>query len=395
MGMWLRYRRGERGTVFLLAMAILTVLLFLGASLIERAESNLARATADSRYARSFHLAEAGIHKALWELNQPSGWLSYQGQEPVSMGEGFFEVTVSPSPGERGVFTERLTVLSTGYMRAPGNGRRLPARIQVIATKEPKYFAYAVYGKDKVTIGNGTVTVRADSYDSTMGEYGPGNTSAQADVGTGSTAANAVEILPQGEVHGSITVGAGATNPAGCVSNKGLITGMISAAQTPNYLPSITRVPPGAIELGDVWLEANQELVLSEGTYHATDIDVSGNAKITCNGKVVIYVDESSDPNTPEIRIGGNGFVNTSRLPSNLVLYCLSDVVRVDITGNGTFYGGIYAPQAAITLGSGVVYGSLVGRTVTLNGATAHVHYDEALRDQSNPKVLMASWQQL
>jgi hypothetical protein len=288
-----------------------------------------------------------------------------------------------------------VTLDSTGYMPGPHGGRRLPVRVRVIGTKEPKYFSYAVYGKDKVTIGNGTVTVKADSYDSDNGNYGPGNTGEHADVGTSSTAANAIEILPQGEVHGSITVGSGASNPAACVNNKGLITGTISAALTPNYLPSITSLPSGLIQLGDVYLESNQELILDQGNYHMTDLDILGSAQIICNGKVVIYLDESTDRGSPDIRIGGNGMVNTSGIPSNLLIYCMTDVVSVAITGNGTFYGGIYAPQAAVTLSSGVVNGSLVGKTVTLNGATSHVHYDESLRDQTNPKVLMASWQEL
>jgi len=389
------YNAGERGTVLLIAMLILAVLLFLGGSLIERAQNGVARAATDGLRGRSFHLAEAGIDRALWSLNQPGGWEAYNGEGPVTLGGGSFTVTVTPPGNQRGVFTDRVTLDSTGYMPGPHGGRRLPVRVRVIGTKEPKYFSYAVYGKDKVTIGNGTVTVKADSYDSDNGNYGPGNTGEHADVGTSSTAANAIEILPQGEVHGSITVGSGASNPAACVNNKGLITGTISAALTPNYLPSITSLPSGLIQLGDVYLESNQELILDQGNYHMTDLDILGSAQIICNGKVVIYLDESTDRGSPDIRIGGNGMVNTSGIPSNLLIYCMTDVVSVAITGNGTFYGGIYAPQAAVTLSSGVVNGSLVGKTVTLNGATSHVHYDESLRDQTNPKVLMASWQEL
>jgi hypothetical protein len=388
-------KRTERGAVLLLAAVILTVLLFLGASLIERAQSSVSRADAEDVSARSFHLAEAGLHKAVWELNQANGWFTYSGESPIALGGGHFRVDISPDPVARSVFTDQLTVVSTGYLPGPDGAPRLPVTVRAIVQRDPKYFAYAVFGNDKVTIGNGLVTVLADSYISTSGNYGGGNVRANADIGTNSTAASAIEILPMGEVHGNVVVGAGTTTPSGCVSNEGLITGTVSSALTPNLLPSVTRVPPGAIQLGDVYLDSNQQLVLNDGVYHMTDLDILGNAKIVCNGKVVVYIDESGDGGSPDIRIGGNGIVNTSGLPSNLILYCLNDVVNIAISGSAAFYGGIYAPQATISLNSGAVYGSLVGREVDMNDAASSIHYDEVLRDQSNSRASIISWQEL
>jgi cytoskeletal protein CcmA (bactofilin family) len=263
----------------------------------------------------------------------------------------------------------------------------------VITHKEPRYFEFAIFGNDQVTVGNGTVTVKADSYTSDDGSYGGSNVTQNADIGTNSTAADAVTILPQGEVHGNVQVGCGAAAPDLCVDNKGIITGEISALDNPSNLPSITSFPSGAIELGDVWLDYNQELVLNEGTYHMTDLDVFGSAQVTCNGKVVIYIDQTTDTATPDVRVGGNGIVNTSQIPANLIIYCASDVTKITISGNGAVYGGIYAPNAAITISSGQVFGSVVGRTVTLNGANSHIHYDEALRDHVNPNAVIRSWE--
>jgi len=389
------YSHGAQGAVFLISMVVLTVLLLLGASLIERAQTSVFRASVESRSTRSFHLAEAAIQKAMWGLNQPNGWLLYTGESSTTLGGGSFALTVSPPPSQRGVFTDRLFLLATGYLPGPNGQQRYPVRVRVVASKDPRYFAYAVFGSEKVNIGNGTVTVLTDSYTSNEGGYGGGNTAWSGDIGTNATGANAVEILPQGTVNGSISVGAGATDPSACVNNKGTINGTISALPAQNLLPSIGAIPTGVIELGDVWLEADQVLTLNEGSYHMTDLDIFGNAKVVCNGKVVIYLDETSDAATPDIRIGGNGIVNTSQIPANLAIYCKNDVTNIAIGGNGAFYGGIYAPNAHITLNAGDVYGSLVGRTVTLNGANANVHYDEALRDNSNPRAIIRSWQVL
>jgi len=389
------YRHSDRGWVMLAAMVTLSVLLFRGVSLIERAQNSLYRTTVDNRAARSFHLADAGIQMAVWSLNQHDGWLTYGGEQGTRLGGGFYEVTVLPPPAEREPSTSYLTLVSTGYLEGPGGTRVTPCRIHATVGKDPRFFSYAVFGGEKVTIGNGTVTVKTDSYDSRNGGYGGSNVRANADVGTNSTAPGAVEILPRGEVYGDISVGAGAAVPANCVNNKGLVAGVTTAAQSPVLLPSVRTVPSNAINLGDVWLDGSQNLVLNEGTYYMTDLDMFGSAKITCNGKVVIYLDCSSDKDSPEIRIGGNGIVNTSGIPGNLVLYCRDDVAQIAISGASAFYGGIYAPRAAITLNSGAVYGSVIGRTVTMNGATSHVHYDEALQDPANPHAVLCSWHQL
>jgi len=387
-----RHRPGEHGSIFLLALLILTVLFLLGASLIERSIAAVAHAATENRSAKSFQLAEAGVHKALWALNQPNGWLTYTGDSDLDLATGTVDIAVTPPPSQRGVFTESLYIISSAHLPGPNGGQRSPCTVRMITHKDPRYFAYAVFGDQRVTIGNGTVTVKADSYTSDDGTYGGSNVGAKADIGTNSTAADAVTILPQGEVHGNVTVGAGAPSPSGCVNNKGIITGDIAALGVPNLLPSIPSVPPGAIELGDIWLDANDELVLDAGTYHMTDLDLFGSSQITCNGQVTLYIDMTTD-STPDLRIGGNGIVNTSQIPSNLTIYCLEDVPNITVSGNAALYAGIYAPQADIVLNSGELYGSVIGRSITLNGATAHVHYDQALRDHANPRAIMRSWE--
>ena len=390
-----RYQSTQRGWVFLGAIVTLTVLLILGASLIQRSQNALYRTTIDNRSARSFQLAEAGLHHALWSLNQPNGWLTYAGQSNIALAGGTYQVTVSPAPGARGVNTNYLTLLAKGSLQQPNGRSAVSSGIHAIVTKDERYFSYAVFGRQKVTIGNGTVTLKADSYTSTDGSYGGTNVKAHANVGTNSKDLNAVEILPQGEVHGDVIVGAGATTPSACVNNKGTITGAIMAADTPVLLPSITSIPAGAVNLGDVYLDGSTVMTLSAGTYYMTDLDILGSAQIVCNGKVVIYLDQTSDTGSPDVRIGGNGVVNTSAIPSNLVIYCRDDVTNVSFSGASTFYGAIYAPQAAIILNSGAVYGSVIGRTVTMNGATAHVHYDEAIYDPANPHAVIRSWHEL
>ncbi len=102
-------------------------------------------------------------------------------------------------------------------------------------------------------------------------------------------------------------------------------------------------------------------------------------------GAVKIYV-------TGSISISGNGVSTAGNLPPNLLIYGTRDptstnpacvgsncCTSVSISGNGNFYGAVYAPAATISQsGNGAVYGSLTGNTINISG-NGGFHYDEAL----------------
>lgn len=99
-----------------------------------------------------------------------------------------------------------------------------------------------------------------------------------------------------------------------------------------------------------------------------------------------------------DIKIAGNGVSNgatdsstgqfISGIPAALQIYGTSTsttLQSIDIKGNGTLSGVVYAPNADVAIsggGSGSentdVYGSIVGDKITVSGNTAF-HYDEAL----------------
>jgi len=87
-------RRGEHGSIFLLSIVVLTVLFLLGASLVQRAQTAIYRASIDSASAKSFRLAEVDIHTATWALNPPNGWLTYTGESAALLPGGFARLSV-------------------------------------------------------------------------------------------------------------------------------------------------------------------------------------------------------------------------------------------------------------------------------------------------------------
>jgi type II secretory pathway component PulK len=75
-----------------MALILLSVLLILAGGL----SSNLIRAYSmrrkDHLQAKAFHIAEGGLHKALWELSSSSA--DYAGEKETSLGEGSFRIEV-------------------------------------------------------------------------------------------------------------------------------------------------------------------------------------------------------------------------------------------------------------------------------------------------------------
>ena len=86
------------------------------------------------------------------------------------------------------------------------------------------------------------------------------------------------------------------------------------------------------------------------------------------------------------VDIQGNGMVNSNNQPGDLELYGIQPgnggTQTVALGGNGQLTAAVYAPGADIAVNgsgsNGHVYGSFVGKTVTMNGVT-NLHYDEAL----------------
>lgn len=98
----------ERGSATLLAVIFLSVLLTLTValgSIIGRAYSMSGKGCLR---AKAFHIAEGGLHKAMWKLSRSPA--DYAGEKETLLGEGAFTVEVSSLEGEPG----RRIITSSG-----------------------------------------------------------------------------------------------------------------------------------------------------------------------------------------------------------------------------------------------------------------------------------------
>ena len=119
-----------------------------------------------------------------------------------------------------------------------------------------------------------------------------------------------------------------------------------------------------------------------------TVIKVSGQGSIVVNaasGSITPKVEIFTEA---DVSISGNGVANAGK-PINFMLWgtrpqTSTTAQTIDINGNGVLSSVVYAPNAKISMNgggnSGNVYGSMVGKTVSVTGNSAF-HYDESLAD--------------
>ena len=233
-----------------------------------------------------------------------------------------------------------------------------------------------------------------DSYNSNYGAYGGSNISTAGTMAVNSTAIGALGLSGNAKINGNALVGYGG-NPTVVVSTSGnaKVAGTRSnLAQSWNN-PGATTVPVGATAVS-LTVSGNNTLTLSAGTYSASSISISGNAKIVTSGQVSIYVSGA-------INISGNGILVTNNHPANLMLYSMGSS-NVSISGNGSFYGGVYAPNSAVTTsGNGDFFGAMISKTYTQSG-NGSLHYDLAMNAIQGPVdpnqtqiVRVKAWQEL
>jgi hypothetical protein len=133
----------------------------------------------------------------------------------------------------------------------------------------------------------------------------------------------------------------------------------------------------------------NQTLTLAgnpDGSPTYIEIYVTGNISVAGSSQIVMQPGvKATIYFAANVDITGNGIVNSNNQPGDLLLYGIqptSGSPHVNLGGNGQITAAVYAPghDVAVNGGgtNGHVFGSIVGKTVTMTGVT-NLHYDEAL----------------
>lgn len=351
--------KNERGIVLVLSLLMLTILSILALSFLTLAlhENNIAHNY--TRHTQAFFVAEAGVEKAINELNLDP---TYTGEPTTAFGSGTYDVTVEE--------------LSPGLYRITGNGQVLNARssIQVVVNRPlVPMFPFAAYAGSEVYMDNNSQT---DSYSCEDGSPGT-----EGDIGSGGNITLDSNVAINGDVYAG-----GSINATG----NAVVNGTEYIGTTPVFLSPID-AGAGMTDL----VVTDETITLAAGTYYFRDVSIQGTGELKISGKVTIYLTGSFYMNKGTAgNVGGD--------PRNLSI--LTSYVSASATDYGAhlnndavFVGTIYGPDAALYMdNSTVVYGSLVGEWITVDN-NALIHYAECLADGGNVgfKVQVLNWNQV
>ncbi len=404
----------QAGTVFLIVMATIAIvsIICLGSylSLASQENQTVARSLA---WNTAMPLAEAGAEEALSQITKNTGNFAADGwtaQGPNlyakqrTLSTGYYNVTISGSPGSQ------VTIQSTGYAQFQGT-KYLSRTVQVIAQSGVTQPALiGLVAKNGIGFGGDFLV---DSYNSTNalystnGQYTASKRTAQAVVATpaGFSMGGHSQVYGFVETAPGFTVQTGGAASVGDLNwvngkNKGIetsptnhftanFTGSIPDVQAP--FTSATAPASGTVS------GASYNYVLNGGNYMATSLDAGGGntSLIVTAPSVLVVSGPVSLANvvfapgatldlyiaTPSISFAPTieGMTSSQAVtPIQFRIWGLPSCTSMDMTGNGSFTGVIYAPEAELSArGNAAFYGAMTSSIFNCNG-TFDFHYDLA-----------------
>ncbi len=411
-------RPGRRGTVMFISLLAVLVLTMLAVPTLVRVSSNHRLTEKDFRELAAQSLAEAGVDRAIWELNYGSiaSWAGEGATRTLSLtgvttsdgtAAGDVDVTVT------GVGTDDLVVVAIGRVGWTGD-LTIDRKVRVVLEHGfQSFFDFGIFGDEGFDLHGNAYT---DSYNSGDGAYDPANYRSLGNVGTNAFHQWDVVLLNNTIVHGDAITGFG-SDPEYVIRlrNAATITGDKTALNAPKPLPPfpVPSLPPrGALT---TTTDSTDTVITESGTY--SSFTLATNSKVTISGHVTLFVDgdflmnanstlEITPGSTVEIVLGHGTFqqdsntaVNNLTLdPKALAIMGTADFTNMIWRANSDFYGVVYVPEATIDYAAnGDFYGSLVCNYLTMSSETG-IHYDESLGAWEkygtiSTTYIVASWQ--
>lgn len=373
-------------------LCVVVLLLIIGAGLLSVGMHQRMRSVRTSSEITARCSADAGLTKALAEMNRMLALKTFNDtslpsaiHEPLPNCDSSYSYNVSKITLADG--NDLYTIKSTGKS----------SRVQktVNCTLEMKgIFEYAIYVAEDLTLRSGT----------SISAYNQGADDPPLQIGTNSTESGAVTCKSGVTIDGDIVIGPGG-DPDIVINNttEATITGETYPSLIKNKTPNIN-VPQALLDMFSSGAIDSSTTLSGSAKYDNINlIGASGDPnkidKVTVDGNVKIYVigdlrlgngDEVEiQPNASLIVfLGGNLYVDNSGAINNLTkdskklkIYGLDTCTNIDFKNSGVFYGAIYAPDADIHLYNGFnVYGAVVGKSFTQD-VDANFFYDMLLRE--------------
>ena len=270
--------------------------------------------------------------------------------------------------------------------------------------------------------GGGNSDPATDSYNSKTGAYGSSNN--VFDTGGNVGANGGISLSGHAQVGGNIGLqslpggpqvpcaggdyvtsgSAGLYNPNGSGPNPNVLQQLTAPVVFPTP-PDPTPLPtsrspqptnpavPGTY--GDISLSGQNTLVLAPGVYNVNSLSLSGQSSIIVRPAGAVVLNFPSSVQNP-ISLSGQGIASSSQIPNDMQLN-YGGTGTVTLSGQGTSYAVVDAPNSAMTVsGNGDFFGRVVGKTITYSG-NGKFHYDTntALGPKNNGGYQLISYREI
>ena len=392
----------ERGAVLIITILVALMMLLLAMPFLTKLSGQYRVTEKSYRQLAALNLAEAGVERAIWELNH--GNITYwEGDDNLrTMTISSFQASGGTEVGDIvieafGLGSDNPIIQSTG--RVPHIGTATvdkTIRVMLEVNGGRSLFDYGIFGDEGVELaGNAQI----DSYDSREGEYGSDNVGDQGDTGTNASHYSCLFLRNNAGINGDAIVGPGADPVSVIVTqNNSGISGEKSALDEEKDLPSIP-APQGLPWRGDYTVGHNDtDMIIENGEY--TSFVLQSNSKVTITADITLYIsgEFSMESNTQlEIAEGvtltiylsgtftqnSNSQINNlSQDPAKLQIYGTENfTLTMTWNSNSSFYGAVYVPDATVHYDSNAdFFGSVIADYVEID-SNAGLHYDLALGD--------------
>lgn len=409
---------GRRGTILFISLLAVLVLTMLAMPVLLRVSENHRLTEKDFREISALNLAEAGVDRAIWELNYGtiSSWSGTTYTRTLSLPSvatsdgtavGGVSVTVT-NPG-----SNNPVVVAVGTVAWTG-GQTVTRKVRVVLEHGFRsFFDFGIFGDEGFDLHGNAYT---DSYNSGDGAYDPASFRSYGNVGTNASDHWDVVLLNNTIVHGDAASGY-ESNPEDVIrlANAATVTGEKTSLSAVKPLPAITAPTLTARGALTTAVGSTGTVITESGMY--TSFTLASNSKVTISGNVTLYVDgdflmdanstlEITAGSTVEIVMGGGTFTQRSNTAINnltgdtkaLAILGTSEFTSMTWNANSDFYGVIYVPEATVNYAANSdLFGSLVCNYLSLSSETG-IHYDESLASwnkygTTSTSYIVKSWQ--
>jgi len=387
----------EQGFVLIVGLLVMAVLLLLAVPFLYQLSFENRLTTKSYKSSAAISLAEAGVERAIWELNY-GNISSWTGDDTLrTMGISSFQAAGGNVIGDVGVrvvdpTADHPIVESRGTVSYVGDKEVIRTVRSELGGYPP--FKFAAFAEDGIMIDQG---VAIDSYDTRNGDYNnPGNVGSDGDIGTNSGDFSAIYMDNSADLAGDAVSGWESDPESVIITDPGAnIDGEKRALDYEIELPSITP-PSGLPWMGDYSMSGTDSIFMS-GQYGSFEME--NNSVVTIEDDVILYItgDFYMDQNSRldiaigaslQIIMGSGSFEmdqtssinNLSQDPTKFVLFGTNGFTGdIYIDQGSEFYGAIYAPKAFVELDQGDgFYGAIIAKDILFDQDTV-LHYDKAL----------------